>query len=80
MTAEDILSDLTEAEEAFLEEIEEDADHSWSFFSGRESFTLFEFMDLADDEKLACTVVRADGTILSMDNRIDGKLFGNVMI
>lgn len=70
---------LTDEELEFLEEIETLADHTWTFFCGKDSFTLDEFLDLADDEKLSCTVIRADGTILSMDDRFNGKLFDSAV-
>lgn len=59
----------------FLVETETYSDDSWSFFLGHRSLTHFEFLQLGDDERLSCVVVRSDGTICSSDSKLNGLLY-----
>ncbi len=70
-------SDLYNEDEAlFLKEVNSHADASYSFFDARKQpLTLEEFQSLEDNEKLYCTVVRSDGTIVSPDDYESEKLF-----
>jgi hypothetical protein len=56
---------LTEDEEKFLEEVNNYADHTYTFkdYDG-EDLTFDQFQALGDNEKLYCLVIRSDGTVV----------------
>lgn len=66
---------VLDAEDMFLDEVESLADHTWTFFRGKSSITISEFLELQDTEKLKCVVIRSDGTLCSPDPDRDGKFF-----
>lgn len=71
-----VTSDLTEDEQCFLREIEQCADGSYTFKDYRgNDMSLEDFRLLCDDEKLACTVIRDDGTIVSPTDYYTEKLY-----
>lgn len=67
----------SEDEIQFLQETTFHADTSYTFmdYKGNE-MSLKEFQDLSDDEKLYCTVVRSDGTIVDQLSYESERLYG----
>lgn len=61
--------------ERFFSEVEEEADHSWVFIESQREISLGTFLRLSDEEKLDCLVIRADGTVCSPDETLNGTLY-----
>lgn len=66
----------TEDEIMFLDEVNNCADHSYKFFDYHDNELSFEEFDVLDDnEKLYCTVVRSDGTIVDSQDHQSERLW-----
>ena len=74
----DILNDTlyTEDEQMFLDEVNNCADSSYTFLDyHKEQMSYEEFMSLEDNEKLYCTVIRSDGTIVDCSDYDSERLW-----
>jgi hypothetical protein len=66
----------SEDEQMFLDEVNNCADLSYTFFDyHKEPMTYDEFMKLEDNEKFYCTVVRSDGTIVDCNDYDSERLW-----
>ncbi len=69
-------SDDADSLNLFLQEVETQADRSYMFLDYQgNKMTLEEFQDLEQEEKIYCTVVRPDGTIVDPDDYHTDKLY-----
>lgn len=60
----------------FLQEVETQADHSYTFLDYQENvMTIEEFQELEQEEKIYCTVIRPDGTIVDPNDYHTDKLY-----
>jgi hypothetical protein len=80
--SENDLSQFTESEQQFLDEVNYASDNTYYFKSYKgEEISYDEFIVLLDSEKLYCTVVRSDGTIVDPNDYYTDKLYeGNIAI
>lgn len=62
-------SAVDDAIELFLDESEMDSDSSWVFALNGLEISRGEFLDLHDDDRLNCVVIRSDGTLCSPGER-----------
>lgn len=65
------------SESLFLREIEMHGDSSYTFRCDGRDLSFDEFMDLDDDEKLCCEVIRPDGTVCDQTNYNVERLYGS---
>lgn len=66
---------VSQTEEQFLDMVHYEADASWVFIHKNQEIGPEIFFDMSSEDQLDCLIVREDGTIISVDERLHGKFF-----